>query len=47
MVGGDFSHTSGHALLGDALGVVTAMFYAAYQLTVKKLRGNVGTASMY
>jgi drug/metabolite transporter (DMT)-like permease len=44
MVGGDFSHTSGHALLGDALGVVTAMFYAAYQLTVKKLRGNVGTA---
>ena len=44
MVGGDFSHTSGHALLGDALGVVTAMFYAAYQLTVKKLRGSIGTA---
>lgn len=44
MVGGDFSHTSGRALLGDALGVVTAMFYAAYQLTVKKLRGSVGTA---
>jgi drug/metabolite transporter (DMT)-like permease len=44
MVGGDFSNTSGHALLGDALGVITAMFYAAYQLTVKKLRGNIGTA---
>ncbi len=39
----DFSHT-GTALLGDALGVVTAMFYAAYQLTVTKLRGTVGTA---
>lgn len=44
MVGGDFSHGSGRALLGDALGVVTAMFYAAYQLTVKKLRGSIGTA---
>jgi len=27
-----------HALLGDALGVVTAMFYAWYLLTVKRLR---------
>jgi drug/metabolite transporter (DMT)-like permease len=44
MVGGDFSNTSGRALLGDFLGVVTAMFYAAYQLTVTKLRGNVSTA---
>ncbi len=44
MVGGDFSHTSGRALLGDALGVVTAMFYAAYQLTVTRLRGSVSTA---
>lgn len=44
MVGGDFSNTSGRALLGDALGVVTAMFYAAYQLTVTRLRGSVGTA---
>ncbi len=44
MVGGDFSHTDGRALLGDALGVVTAMFYAAYQLTVKRLRGTVSTA---
>ena len=44
MIGGDFSNTSGRALLGDALGVVTAMFYAAYQLTVTKLRGTVSTA---
>ena len=44
MVGGDFSHTSGRAVLGDALGVVTAMFYAAYQLTVTRLRGTVSTA---
>lgn len=44
MVGGDFSNSSGRALLGDALGVVTAMFYAAYQLTVTKLRGSVSTA---
>lgn len=44
MVGGDFSSTSGRALLGDALGVVTAMFYAAYQLTVTRLRGTVSTA---
>lgn len=44
MIGGDFSHTDGRALLGDALGVVTAMFYAAYQLTVKQLRGSIGTA---
>jgi drug/metabolite transporter (DMT)-like permease len=43
-VGGDFSDTSGRALLGDLLGVVTAMFYAAYQLTVTRLRGSVSTA---
>jgi drug/metabolite transporter (DMT)-like permease len=44
MVRGDFSHTDSRALLGDALGVVTAMFYAAYQLTVTRLRGTVNTA---
>ena len=44
MVGGDFSNSGGRALLGDALGVVTAMFYAAYQLTVTRLRGSVSTA---
>jgi len=43
LIGGDFSHT-GNALLGDVLGVVTAMFYAAYQLTVTRLRGTVSTA---
>lgn len=44
MIGGDFSNTGGSAPLGDALGVVTAMFYAAYQLTVTRLRGSVSTA---
>ena len=44
MIGGDFSNGSARALLGDALGVVTAMFYAAYQLTVTRLRGTVSTA---
>lgn len=43
LIGGDLSHT-GNALLGDALGVVTAMFYAAYQLTVTRARGLAGTA---
>ena len=43
LIGGDFSH-GGKAMLGDMLGVVTAMFYAAYQLTVTKLRGTVSTA---
>ena len=43
LIRGDFSHT-GKALLGDVLGVVTAMFYAAYQLTVTRLRGTVTTA---
>jgi drug/metabolite transporter (DMT)-like permease len=43
LVGADF-HVSGQALLGDGLGVVTAMFYAAYQLTVTRLRGTLSTA---
>ena len=43
LIGGDFSHT-GKALLGDVLGVITAMFYAAYQLTITRLRGGVSTA---
>jgi drug/metabolite transporter (DMT)-like permease len=43
LIGGDFSHT-GKAMLGDVLGVVTAMFYAAYQLTVTRLRASMGTA---
>lgn len=36
---------SAHALLGDALGVVTAMFYAGYLLSVKQLR-DLGTATL-
>ncbi len=40
---GDFQHR-GAALLGDALGIVTAMFYAAYQLTVTRARRTVSTA---
>jgi drug/metabolite transporter (DMT)-like permease len=33
----------GHALLGDALGLGTACFYAAYILAVARLRGRHGT----
>ena len=42
---GDFQH-AGTALIGDALGIVTAMFYAAYQLTVTRARQAVSTARM-
>ena len=45
LIGGDFS-LQGQELLGDALGVVTAMFYAGYQLTVTKLRARVATATI-
>ena len=40
---GDFQH-SGSELVGDALGIVTAMFYAAYQLTVTRARRQASTA---
>ena len=43
LVGGDLQ-LSGKALLGDALGVITAMFYAAYQLTVTRLRSTTATS---
>lgn len=43
LVGGDFQ-ISGKALLGDVLGVITAMFYAAYQLTVTRLRSTTATS---
>lgn len=43
LVGGDF-RISGEALLGDVLGVITAMFYAAYQLTVTRLRSATATS---
>ena len=40
---GDFDQR-GSALLGDALGIVTAMFYAAYQLAVTRARQAISTA---
>lgn len=43
LVGGDLQ-ISGQALLGDVLGVITAMFYAAYQLTVTRLRSTATTS---
>jgi len=45
LIGGDF-RLSGGELLGDGLGVVTAMFYAAYQLTVNRLRATVATSTV-
>ena len=43
LVGPSFG-TGGRQLLGDALGVVTAMFYGAYMLAVKHLREARSTA---
>ena len=40
---GDFQ-LSGSELVGDALGLVTAMFYAAYQITVTRARKRASTA---
>ena len=40
---GDFAH-AGKAALGDALGIVTALFYAAYQLTVTRARRHIPTS---
>ena len=45
LIGGDFQ-LQGKELIGDALGVVTAMFYAGYQLTVTKLRARVATSTL-
>ncbi len=45
LIGGDFQ-LQGTELIGDALGVVTAMFYAGYQLTVTKLRARVATSTI-
>jgi drug/metabolite transporter (DMT)-like permease len=42
---GDF-HQSGRALLGDVLGIVTAVFYAGYQMTVSRARGTVSTGRL-
>ena len=45
LIGGDFQ-LQGRELIGDALGVVTAMFYAGYQLTVTKLRARIATSTI-
>jgi drug/metabolite transporter (DMT)-like permease len=45
LIGGDL-RPGGMALLGDFLGMVTAMFYAAYQLAVTRLRARVATSSV-
>lgn len=45
LLGGDF-HLGGRELLGDFFGVVTAMFYAAYQLTVTRLRARAATSTI-
>lgn len=45
LIGADFG-LGARELAGDALGVITAMFYAAYQLTVTRLRASVATARL-
>ncbi len=45
LIGGDL-HLGGKEMLGDVLGVITAMFYAAYQLTVTRLRARAATSSI-
>ena len=45
LIGGDFG-LQGKELTGDALGVVTAMFYAGYLMTVTKLRARVATSTI-
>ena len=42
LLGRDF-HLDPRALLGDALGLVTAFFYGGYQLSIKSLRGRFDT----
>lgn len=43
LIGADFGVGTG-ALAGDALGLITAMFYAAYLMQVKRLRATLSTA---
>lgn len=45
LLGADF-RIGGMAVLGDLFGVVTAMFYGAYQLAVTRLRAGVATSSI-
>jgi drug/metabolite transporter (DMT)-like permease len=44
IVGASLSSSPRH-LLGDALGLVTAVFYAAYIITIKRLRGHFSAAT--
>jgi drug/metabolite transporter (DMT)-like permease len=46
LAGGPAASDGSMRLLGDALGIGTAMFYAAYQLCVSRVRGSVSTASV-
>ncbi len=39
-------HLGGKELRGDLLGIATAVFYAGYQLSVKRLRASLGTFSL-
>ncbi|MGE5526587.1 MAG: DMT family transporter [Rhodospirillaceae bacterium] len=43
LIGPDFV-VSGNVWLGDVLGIITAMFYAAYQITVNRARARISTA---
>ncbi len=45
MVGSSIQFGAGH-LWGDGFGVITAVFYAAYLVTVKQLRGSLSTATI-
>jgi drug/metabolite transporter (DMT)-like permease len=40
------SHLGGARLLGDALGLISAVFYAAYQLVIKDARDQYSTARL-
>ncbi len=45
LVGASFQ-LSGQRLLGDLLGLCTAVFYGGYILSVKRIRGNLSTATV-
>lgn len=45
LIGGDFK-LSTRELVGDGLGIVTAMFYAGYQLSVTRLRARIATSTI-
>ncbi len=45
LVGAGLNLSAAH-LSGDALGILTAVFYAAYMLTIKQLRGTFSTATI-